>query len=362
MDSIPEEQPDFEVTVSRHFPTWLAEQQISLAFAIPPAKLFFVGLYPDGSLSIYERTFNKTMGLARVGTDTIYVGTRYQIWKLESPLPPGQRVEESYDRLYIPRKVYRIGNVNVHDVAVDGAGRVLFVNTRFGCVCAASDQYSFVPVWKPPFLAEITQPDHCHLNGLAIRDGKPAYVTSVSTTDTIDGWRDHRRAGGVVVDMASNEIVATGLSMPHSPRLYRDELWVTNSGTGQLGKIDLARGQMEPVAFAPGFLRGLDFYGDYAIVGSSKPRHGDMYSGLGLDDELSKRNSKPHLGLFIINLRTGAISDWLFVEGPARELFDVVVLPGVRQPMALGLITDEIKSSLWFDAEAYARQEQGEHA
>jgi uncharacterized protein (TIGR03032 family) len=356
------EQADFEITASQHLPIWLAEQRISLAFAIPPAKLFFVGLYPDGSLSVYERTFNKTMGLARLGTDTLYVGTRYQIWQLASPLRPGQTVEGTYDRLYIPRKMYTTGNLNIHDVAVAGDGRVLFVNTRFGCLCAASEQFSFIPIWKPPYLARITQPDRCHLNGLAMRDGQRAYVTSVSTTDAIDGWREERCAGGVVVDVATDQIVGTGLSMPHSPRLYRGQLWVTNSGTGQFGRIDLKRGRFEPLVFAPGFLRGLDFHGDYAIVGSSKPRHGNIYSGLQLDDDLQRRNSKPRLGLFVVNLRTGTITDWLFVEGPMRELFDLVALPGVRQPMALGLISDEIQTSVWYDTDAYSRQKASQHA
>ncbi len=135
-----EERQDFEITVSRHLTTWLAEQQVSLAFATPPAKLFLIGLRPDGQLSVFERTFDKSMGLAKVGTNTLYLGTRYQIWRLENPLPPGQLAEDQYDRLYIPRKVYTTGMVNVHDVAVDAQGRVLFVNTRFGCLAAVSDQ------------------------------------------------------------------------------------------------------------------------------------------------------------------------------------------------------------------------------
>jgi uncharacterized protein (TIGR03032 family) len=53
-----------------------------------------------------------------------------------------------------------------------------------------------------------------------------------------DGWRDRRVDGGCVVDVESNKIVATGLSMPHSPRWYHDRLWLLNSGTGFLGTSD----------------------------------------------------------------------------------------------------------------------------
>jgi len=105
----------------------------------------------------------------------------------------------------------------------------------------------------------------------------------------------------------------------------------------------------EPVAFGPGFLRGLCFVGDYAVVGSSKPRRGDIYSGLALDDALEAHGMEPHLGFFVIDLRSGELVHWLLVEGPVRELFDVCALPGVRRPAAIGLVGGEVRSDLWFD-------------
>jgi hypothetical protein len=51
----------------------------------------------------------------------------------------------------------------------------------------------------------------------------------------------------------------------------------------------------------------------------------------------------------VVDLRSGEISDWLLVDAPnMRELFDVVALPGVRQPMALGLIAPDLQTNLWF--------------
>jgi uncharacterized protein (TIGR03032 family) len=352
MESDAPEPTEFSITVSRHFAAWLAEQKTSLAFTIPPAKLFLIGLKPDGELSIFERSFSKTMGLAPSGANTLYLGTLYQLWRLESPLKPGQFYEDEYDRLYIPRRMYVTGQMNVHDVAVDRAGRPIFVNTRFGCLATVSDEFSFVPVWRPPFLPELTPGDKCHLNGLAMRDGRLAYATSVSQTAAINSWRDHRRDGGCVIDIAANEIVTTGLSMPHSPRWYRNTLWLTNAGTGELGCANLGTGRFEPLTFAPGFTRGLCFVGDYAVVGSSKPRHGNLYSGLALDDELARRKLSAKLGLFVVDLRSGEITDWLLIDAPdMRELFDVVALPGVRQPMALGIIAQDIQTNLWFPTE-----------
>jgi uncharacterized protein (TIGR03032 family) len=180
-------------------------------------------------------------------------------------------------------------------------------------------------------------------------DGVAAYVTCVSQSTEVDGWRAGRRDQGVVVDVAANEVVARGLSMPHSPRWWNGRLWVANAGTGELGTIDTQRQAFEPVAFGPGFLRGLCFVGDYAVVGSSKPRRGDIYSGLALDDALEARQMQPHLGLFVIDLKTGELVHWLLVEGNVRELFDVCALPGVGRPAAVGLVGGEVRTELWFD-------------
>lgn len=346
-----EEPSELEISYSPGLEAWLAAERVSLAFAIPPSKLFFIGLHENGRLSAFERTFNKCMGLAAAGPDTIYLGTRYQIWRLEHGPTAGTEYE-AYDRCFVPRRVWTTGYVNCHDVAVDGDGQPLFVNTRFGCLASLSDRFSFVPEWYPPFQSRRVQGDCCHLNGVAMAGGKPAYVTSVSATGELDAWRAHRTGGGVVTDVATGEIVCRGLSMPHSPRLYRGDLWLTNSGTGEVGRVDFDSGRFAPLGFAPGFLRGLSFVGDYAVVGSSRFRDGGLYSGLPLDDVLARAGTGPKLGLFIVHLGTGAITDWLLVDGPMHELFDVIALPGVRRPMALGLVSEEIERAVWMDSSA----------
>jgi uncharacterized protein (TIGR03032 family) len=134
--------------------------------------------------------------------------------------------------------------------------------------------------------------------------------------------------------------------MPHSPRLYRDRLWLLNSGTGEFGTVDLDSGAFEPVAFCPGYMRGLGFTGDYAVVGLSKPRDNKTFTGLALDGRLADKNAEAQCALQVIDLKTGDAVHWLRIEGIVEELYDVVVLPGVQRPMALGFKTDEIRRTI----------------
>lgn len=335
--------PRLELAGSRNFTAWLAEQQAGLTFTTYQCgKVFFVGLQPDGRLSVFERTFNRCMGMWSDG-QTIYMSSLFQVWRFENSLLPGQSYE-GYDRLYVPQLGYTTGDVDGHDIGVDRDGKAVFVNTLFSCLARVSERYSFEPIWKPPFIGRLAAEDRCHLNGLAMEDGVPRYVTSVSVSDANEGWREHRIDGGVVVDVRSNEVVCASLSMPHSPRLYRGRLWLLNSGTGELGYLE--QGRFEPVAFCPGYLRGLAFVGNYGLVGLSKPRHNKTFSDLALDARLAEKHVSARCALQVVDLIRGDVVHELRIEGMVEELYDVCVLPGARRPMALGFITEEIRRVL----------------
>ena len=328
----------------------MSEQQLSFAFTTyQTGKLFLIGLNPDQRLSVFERTFNRCMGLWGNG-QTLWMTSLYQLWRFENVIPPGENVD-GYDRLYVPQVGYTTGDLDIHDVTVDANGRVVFVNTLFGCLATTSETHSFAPLWKPPFISRLAAEDRCHLNGLAMKDGRPKYVTAVSQSDVADGWRDRRKDSGCVIDVEADEVVATGLAMPHSPRWYRDRLWVPNSGTGHLGTIDPTSGRFEEVAFCPGYMRGLSFAGDFAVVGLSKQRQNRTFSDLPLDENLASRQAEARCGLMIVDLRTGDAVHWLRIDGMVEELYDVVILPNVRRPKALGFKTDEIRRMLRVDDE-----------
>jgi uncharacterized protein (TIGR03032 family) len=337
-------KPSLEINASRQFTLWLAEQKLSLAFTTYQAgKLFLIGLKPDGKLSVFERSFERSMGLYAAGS-SLYMSSLYQLWRFENVLKPGQK-NNDYDALYVPQMSYVTGDLDIHDVVVSNDGLV-FVNTLFSCLAKVSETHSFVPLWKPPFISKLAAEDRCHLNGLALVEGKLRYVTAVSQSDVAEGWRDKRHDGGCVIDIESDSIIATGLSMPHSPRWYQNKLWLFNSGTGEFGYVDLDIGKFEPVAFCPGYLRGCSFWGDFAVVGVSKPRENKTFSGLALDDNLASKQVEARCGLLVIDLRSGDIVHNLQIEGIVNELYDVVILPRVRQPMAIGLKSDEIRRVL----------------
>jgi len=341
-DQAEQNDPKLEISASRLFTSWMVEQQASFIFTTYQAgKVFLIGLNPDGQLSIFERTFNRCMGLCG-NEQTFYMSSLYQIWRFENLLDPGTAYQ-NYDRLFVPQVAHTVGDIDVHDMVITKDNKLVFVNTLFSCLAELSETHSFKPIWQPKFISKLAAEDRCHLNGLACVDGQPKYVTVVGKSDVNEGWRDHRKNGGLVIDIDTDEVVASGLSMPHSPRYYQGQLWLLDSGTGYLGTVDLKTGHFERVCFCPGYARGLAFHGDYAVVGLSQNRHEKTFTGLEFSETLSKSGVEPRCGLQIINLKTGDASHSLTIEGVVSELYDVIVLPKVIRPMALGLKTDEIR-------------------
>jgi uncharacterized protein (TIGR03032 family) len=344
---------------SRYFVDWLADENLSLAFSTyQTGKLFVVGRKPDRQLGVFERTFPHCMGLwATPDAHSLWMSSRYQMWRLDNVSAKGVAADDGhatelgandFDAIYVPRIGYTTGHLDVHDVVVEDSGRVVFVNTMFGCLATLSNRASFQPLWQPPFQTALTPEDRCHLNGLALRDGKARYVTAVAQTDVPEGWREHRTGGGCVIDVTNGDILVQGLSMPHSPRWHQDRLWVLNSGAGELGYVD-SDGKFEAVAFCPGYLRGLIFSGNWAIVTLSLPRH-RTFDGLPLDNALQQRNAAAQCGLYVIDINTGQVAHTLRLEGPlVTELYDVVKLPGIVRPKTIGFKTNEIERVVLVD-------------
>ena len=338
------------ISVSRGLGSWLARTSCSLAFtSYQTGQLFLVGRLPEGRVSFHQQNYVRAMGV-HATPQRLYVGSLFQIWRLENVLGLNERANEHFDRLYVPRNAQTTGDVDVHELSVDRAGRVVFVNTKYSCLATLSVTHGFKPIWKPPFISRLAAEDRCHLNGLAMQGGVPAYVTAVSRSDMLNGWRDRRHEGGVLIEVATDRIVTDQLSMPHSPRAAADGIWLLDSGRGMLARVDPASGAREDVAFCPGFLRGLSLHAGFAVVTVSLPRDG-AFTGLALQDELARRDGEPWCGVCIVDRRSGDIVEWIRLGGAIKELFDVAVIPDVACPMALGIASPDIQSLISFDPE-----------
>ena len=344
-----------EKSCSRGFGAWLASHSISLAVtSYQTGRLYLVGSDPNGRVSFFERIFERAMGV--VGNrQRIYLGGLYQLWRFENVLRKNQVIHKVFDRCYVPRNAQTIGDLDIHELGIRNNGKVVFVNTKYSCLAELDLVHSFRAIWKPSFITKLAPEDRCHLNGLAMKDGEPKYVTAVCKSDSVDGWRDRRRDGGVVIDIETDEIVCEGLSMPHSPRWHNGKLWVLNAGTGYLGWVDFETKSFVPFTFCPGFLRGLSMIGNVAAVGLSKPRSG-RFSGLDLDDELKKRDAEPWCGVQIVSLTSGDVLQWVRFDGDISEIFDISFLPGVRNPMMVGLRTGEIRELITFESDIPATE------
>jgi len=316
---------------------------VALAFTTYRSnQLLLLGRDLTSGLRLQEGLFDRPMGLFAEGDD-LWMATRSQIWRLDNHLAPG-RLHGGGDRLFVPASSMTTGDVNAHELVVPStgpwAGHPLFVNTAFSCLAGLARGSSFMPLWQPPFLARLAADDACHLNGVGLQDGQPVWASACGHQDGPSSWRHDRRTGGVVLHLPSNSVAVVGLSMPHSPRWHQGRLWLLNSGSGELGWIENDR--FRPLCALPGFTRGLAFVGDCAVVGLSKLRS-PQFSGLALDERLQAEGyPEGCCGLRVVDLATGALRHSLDLPDPIDELFDVVALPGVRQPLALNLQGEEI--------------------
>ena len=333
------------VTCSPGFADWLTDRGVALAITTYQAgRLLLIGVNQRGKLVVHQRAFPRPMGAWSDGRQ-LWLATRHQMWQLIDVMDTASEQEAPSERLYLPKVAHTIGDVDTHDIALDADGRVLMVSTLMNCLAQLDEGGSFRPVWGPSWIDDWVAEDRAHVNGLALVEGQPRYCSVCGETNTRKGWKTNRETGGAIVDITNDEVVARGLSMPHSPRWHAGRLWVLNSGCGELGHID-SRGQFTPVAFCPGYLRGLDFIDRWALVGLSRPRH-KTFSGLALDDQLARRGLEPRTGVMLVDYRTGEIEQWLLIEGPIVELYDVVVLPKTTRARSLSLKNDDLEKNIW---------------
>jgi uncharacterized protein (TIGR03032 family) len=323
-------QPDLSSSHTTSLTDFLKQAGMSfLVSTYQAGKLIMVRADGD-STNTHFKHFQSPMGVAHYG-GRLAIGTQTAIKEFHNQPPLAAKLppEGKHDACFVPRQSISTGQIAIHDVVwIDRD--IWAVNTRFSCLCTFNKDYSFVPQWKPKFITELKPEDRCHLNGLGLRNGKPAYVTALGETDSQGGWRENKAKGGCLIDVQSGEFISRGLSMPHSPRWHDSRLWVLESGAGSLAVVDLDTGKLQTVAYLPGFTRGLDFVGPFALIGLSQVRESAMFSGIPITDRLKPEERK--CGVWIVDTRTGQTVAFLDFLASVQEIFAVQTLPGIKFP------------------------------
>lgn len=353
-----------------NLPNILAQLKISLAVSTYQAGKVILVRYdeqpgsngesaPVGIVNTHFRNFAKPMGMAlHVGDHGVRltVGGANRVTELRNmpavarKLEPGPSGRGKHDACFLPRSIHITGDIDIHELAWGRSpvhpteDDLWIVNTRFSCLCTLDIDHSFYPRWRPHFVRAYAPEDRCHLNGLALVDGKPTYVTALGETDTPGGWRANKANGGILMDVARNEVLVRGLSMPHSPRWYNNKLYLLESGEGAFSVVDLAEARKTKelpsnvelattkVATLPGFTRGIDFYGPLAFIGLSQVRESATFSGLPIIERLGEERN---CGVWVVNIHTGETLAFLRFESGVQEIFAVQVLPNMCYPEIL---------------------------
>lgn len=321
--------PPFSCTHTPNFPELLCRLGCTLMVSTYQAgKLIFVSATNNQKLIQLPRTFKRAMGVALKGNRMAVATANEIITFVNSPQLAATYPSkpQTYDALYVPRATYYTGRLDMHDLHY-GKDALWGINTSFSCLCQLDTDYSFRPLWKPHFITKLVSEDRCHLNGLAMHEGEPLYVSALGAGDTYQSWRENITTGGIVMHVPSNEIIAQGLAMPHAPRLYDGKLYVLMSAKEELICIDPNTGKYDVVARVPGFVRGMVKYGDYFFIGTSKLRKkSSTFKHLDIAEKADAA------GVIVVQCSTGKVVAQLQWLVSVDEIYDVQVLPNVSRP------------------------------
>ena len=321
----------------------LARLNISLFFSTYQAGKLGVITAKDNSLNISFHNFERVMGMA-INPTQMAVGGKDWVYFLKNDAKLAPQIEPpgSHDACFLTRGAQYTGDISIHDLAW-GDRELWMVNTRFSCLCTLTNNYNFLPQWQPSFISAIAPEDRCHLNGLAMVNGIPKYVTVLGRKDSAGGWRDDKATGGCILEVPSSKVIADGLSMPHSPRVARNSLWVLNSGYGEITKVNIASGKQEKIVSLPGYTRGLALMGKYAFVGLSKIRETAIFGNLPICDRFDDLKC----GVAVVDLQSRQMISCLEFHEGIDEIFDIQIAQFSSAIISGPYITKDGTNPIW---------------
>ncbi len=308
-------------------------------------KLIFLSPKDENALIQLPRTFEKVMGIAEDREkDKLALACKDEVIVFANSPDLAQfypKAPDKYDALYMPRVTFHTGPLDIHDLSFGRNGELYAVNTLFSCIIRIDDNFNFTPVWMPPFIDELVSEDRCHLNGMAMKEGKPKFATAFNQGNSHQSWRANITKTGVIFDLETNETIIDNLPMPHSPRLFGDDLYVLLSASGELIKIDIENRSYEVVLKVDGFVRGMSLYKDYLFIGLSKLRKNS--STFGKLDFAEKANQS---GVVVVHLPTGSIAGKISYLTSLDEIYDIHILPDKIRPNILNTLNPAYKAGL----------------
>ncbi len=322
--------PAFTCICTPNFPSILNELGCTLVISTYQAgKIVMISPNGDQGLMHLTRDFKRPMGVA-IKKDWMAIATANEVVVLRDSPDLARTFPDSpntYDHFYLPRATYYTGHLDVHDVHFGKNNQIWAINTSHSCLCNIDIDYSFRVRWQPHFISALGHEDRCHLNGLAMLDDEPIYVSALGSGDKPGSWRENITKGGVIVHIPSNETVISGLAMPHTPRIYDGKLYCLLSAAQELICVDIDKGTYETVAAIPGFVRGMDRIGDYLFIATSKLRkESSTFKHL----EIAKVADKA--SIIILHLPTGKMIASLDYQKSLEEIYDIHILPNCIRP------------------------------
>ena len=323
----------FEITYTKNLPKFLFENSFSILITTYQAgKLIIIGS-SDGE-EIYQTlvSLKKPMGIALQGhkmavacfDELRFFSSNENIHEVINKSNEG-----SYDQGFAQRATYFTGNLDIHDIEF-GDGILWGVNTIMSCIGIYDINYSFRPKWKPKFISDIIPEDRCHLNGMAMENNIPKYVTALGKSDTKQGWRKDKMNAGILMSVPEGEILLEGLSMPHSPRFVEGKLYFLESGRATLNCFDPKNKNVEVIYDFNCFVRGMDIIGNAAVIGKSKIRATNKDF-----NDLNISENSLNGGVILFDLNEKSIIGEIEYNNTVEEIYDVKVMENVRNPAIL---------------------------
>jgi uncharacterized protein (TIGR03032 family) len=343
----------FSCTYSAQVPDLLQKLNCSIAISTYQAgKLIFLSAKDENSLIQLPRTFARPMGIAEnKSKDKIALAAKDEIIVFANSKALAQHYPKSpnkYDALYMPRVTYHTGPLDIHDLSFGKDDQLFAVNTLFSSIIKIDDDFNFTPYWTPTFIDKLVSEDRCHLNGMAMKDGLPKYATAFNQGNSFQSWREKVTETGVIFDVDSNDVIIEGLAMPHSPRIFNNELFVLLSATGELVKVNTSTGKYDVVVKVDGFVRGMSLHKDYLFIGLSKLRKNSSTFG-----KLKFAEKANHSGIMIVHLPTGSIAGKISYETSVDEIYDVHILADKIRPNIMNTLNENYKLGLMTPESTY---------